>query len=365
LLAEERRRVDERPFDAAAFYARVGAAPREQSALRQDLIRGLKDYFAHIYGYDRYGAETVFLVPERLGHPHAFGFALLRILHDRRISESVKTAAASYALGSIAYGQDGGLPYGLLAAVHFLAQRDLLSTGEFRYALVVSAGEVDPFAGVDKPAMLDFFGRLLSRSAFSADERAFWAHSLIGRHQDQPGAAELINLLMGADGIPTTLRAELCWAWIHFRQPRLEVPVPSPDGTARSRFISEHLPFWVAHVPSWPTLSMVRLGLVWLPRLGEDPLALAETYIEYRNAFAEQMHAAVAEIIAEHHTEMPEASVRRVIERGITITGSGPTRRRFYRLGADLYGASYLTRASEDAAGSVRQWAARQLQRQA
>src|SRR5579864_5335462 len=85
-FAEERRRVDERPFDAAAFYARVGATAREQSALRQDLVRGLKDYFTHLYGYDRYGAETVFLVPERMGQPHTFGFALLRILHDRRLS---------------------------------------------------------------------------------------------------------------------------------------------------------------------------------------------------------------------------------------------------------------------------------------
>jgi hypothetical protein len=61
---------------------------------------------------------------------------------------------------------------------------------------------------------------------------------------------------------------------------------------------------------------------------------------------------------------MPDAAVRRVVERGITITGSGPTRRKFYRLGADLFGDTYLTRATEDAAGSVRQWAARQLQRQ-
>jgi len=356
--------VDERPFDAAAFYARVGATPRERSALRQDLVRGLKDYFGHLYGYDRYGAETVFLVSERLGHPHAFGFALLRILHDRRISDEVKSAAATEALTTIAYGQDGGLPYGLFAAVHFLMQREQLSLDDLRYALVVSAGDADPFGGVDKAVMLDFCTRLLGTETLPPEERAFWSHSLINRHQDRPGAADMINLLLGTTPLPLALRLELCWAWVHFRQPRLQVEIPVPDGTVRGRFVSEHLPFWLAHAPSWPTLSMVRLALVWLPRLGEDPLSLAVTYIEYRNAFADQLHAAVADILAEHHAAMPDAAVRQVVEQGIAISGSGPTRRKFYSLGAELFGEDYLTRASGDAAGSVRQWAARQLQRQ-
>ena len=85
--------MEERPFDAAAFYARVGATPREQAALRQDVVRGLKDYFVHLYGYDRYGAETVFLVPEWMGHPYTFGFALLRLLHDRRITNRPRASS--------------------------------------------------------------------------------------------------------------------------------------------------------------------------------------------------------------------------------------------------------------------------------
>jgi hypothetical protein len=356
--------VEERPFDAAAFYARVGATPREQAALRQDVVRGLKDYFVHLYGYDRYGAETVFLVPEWMGHPYTFGFALLRLLHDRRISDAVKAAAAREALASMTYGHDGGLPYGLFAAVHFLLRREELTVEDLRYSLVISAGEVDPFAGVDRGVMHDFLARMLAEEAMPAAERAFWAHSLIDRHQDQSGSADLINLLLGNDALPVLLRSELCWAWVHFRQPHLDVEVSAADSNERGRFIADHLPFWIAHAPSWPTLSMVRLGLLWLPRLGEDPLGLVETYIEYRNAFAEQMHGAVADIIAEHHDRMPRAAVEKVIEEGIAISGSGPTRRKFYRLGADLFGDAYLARATEDAAGSVRQWAARQLQRQ-
>jgi hypothetical protein len=108
---------------------------------------------------------------------------------------------------------------------------------------------------------------------------------------------------------------------------------------------------------------MIHLGLVWLARLGGEPLELARSYITYHGSFEDQVHGAVADIIAEHHRAMPEAQVRGLIEQGIAITGSSPTRRRFYRLGTDLVGPEYLSRASTDAAGSVRQWAARQLQK--
>ena len=109
---------------------------------------------------------------------------------------------------------------------------------------------------------------------------------------------------------------------------------------------------------------MVRQSIPWLVRLGEDPLAIAETFIDYRNGFADQVHAGVADVLAEHHDRMPRDLVERLIEAGIGVTGSGPTRRRFYRLGTELFGQRYLERATEDTAGSVRQWAARELQKQ-
>jgi len=229
---------------------------------------------------------------------------------------------------------------------------------------VVSAGETEPFRGTEKAEFVPFFQMLLSHPEFPSGERSFWGHSLVVRHRDQPGATELINLLLGHEDIPVEERLELCRAWINWRQPRLDVPIPAPDLGFRSVFATEHLPFWVAHAASWPTSKMVHLGLAWLAQLGDDPLELAQTYIAYQGSGAEQIYSAVADIIAEHHAGLPESEVRGVIERGIAITGSSPTRRRFYRLGTELYGPEYLTRASEDAANSVRQWAVRQLHKQ-
>jgi hypothetical protein len=108
---------------------------------------------------------------------------------------------------------------------------------------------------------------------------------------------------------------------------------------------------------------MIRRGLIWLARLGDNPLTLAQRYITYRDSFAEHAHAAVADILLEYHAGIPQADIERVIEQGIGISGSVPTRRRFYRLGAELFGSEYLWRATGDTANSVRQWAVKQLQK--
>ncbi|GAC1466402.1 MAG: hypothetical protein NVS2B16_24550 [Chloroflexota bacterium] len=351
-------------FDFGVFCARIGATAKERGPVRQDLVRGLKDYFESTYGYDRYGAETILLLPERMAQPYVYGFALARLLHDRRVGDRTKIRAAHHALDIIDYGADGGLPYGLFGALNYLTLQGDLATEDLRYGLVVSAGEMEPFRGTDKTEFVSFFRMLLGRADLPSGEKTFWGHSLVVRHRDQPGATELIHELLGCDDVPAEMRRELCRAWINRRQPRLDVPLPEPDIGFRSTFVAEHLPFWIAHAPSWPTWKMVNLGLIWLARLGEDPVELAEKYIGYVGAGSEQVHSAVADIVAENHAAMPEVRVKEVIERGIAISGSSPTRRRFYRLGTDLYGPEYLARATEDAANSVRQWAVRQLQKQ-
>jgi hypothetical protein len=353
-----------RRFDLADFCVRVRATPKESNALRQDLVRGLKDYYEATYGYDRYGAETIFMVPERMSEPYIFGYGCRRILHDRRISSATKMAAAGLALDMVQYGHDGGIPFAFFGILAFLAGECRLTEQDLRYGLVVSAGETAPFQGLEKAEYLDFVKQLLGCELMPASERLFWSHSLISRHQDGPGEADLINLVIGDARLPTADRYELCAAWLHFRQPRLAVSVPAADGSFRSEFIAEHMPFWIAHAPSWPLPTMVRLGLIWLPRLGADPATLCAEYIGYAETFSDGVRAAVADIIAEHHAAMSEAQVKLVIEGGIAISGSSPIRRKFYQLGTTLFGPEYLERATCDSANSVRQWAARQKQKQ-
>ncbi len=349
-----------RTFELADFCARVGASTKEANVLRQDLVRGLKDYYEALYGYDRYGAETIFMVPERMSQPYIFGFGCRRILHDRRISLATKVATARLALDMVLYGSDSGIPFAFFGILGFLATEQQLSEQDLRYALVVSAGEAAPSRGLEKSEYLGFFRQLLRHETMPASERLLWSHSLIARHQDGPGGAETINLVMSDEGFSLGDRYELCSAWLRFRQPRLQVSLPSRDGSFRGEFIAEHMPFWVAHSPSWPLPMMVRLALVWLPRLGADPMKLCEEFISYTDSFSDQVRTAVAEIVAEHHASMPSAGLKNLIEQGIAISGSSPIRRKFYHLGTTLFGPEYLERATSDSSNSVRQWAARQ-----
>jgi hypothetical protein len=348
-------------FDPEAFYALVGATAKERAALRQDLVRGLKDYYETLYGYDRYGAETIFQLEDRMAQPYIFGFGASRILHDRRVSASTKASIAEHTIDVIQYGTDSGLPYGVFGAVHFLLTVRRISAVDVRYVLVATAGEYNPFRGMDRATMLNLFQRLVAFDALGVEERAFWAHSLLARHQDQAGAGDLCRALLDAADLPDAMRGELCLAWLYMRQPRIQVAPPPTGDDERSRFVGEHLPFWIAHVPSWPSNTMVELGLASLPRFGGDPAELIQTYIMYRDGWAEAIHAGVADIIELHGSTIPPQVLRSVIERGVSEPSSISSRRRFYRLGNELFGDEYLQRAAHDTAGSVRQWATRQL----
>ncbi len=353
-----------RTFDLAAFCAQVHAVPQEVNVLRHAVVRGLKDYYETTYGYDRYGAETLFLVPERMTEPYIFGFACRRIVRDRRISQRTKVATSELALDMVRYGTAGGVPYAFFELLTFLAGAGRLPVHDLRYALVVTAGETAPLQGVSRITSLAFMTHLISREDMPAGERLLWQHSLISRKEDGPGVVELINAVMQDERNPIEGRLELARAWLHFRQPRFEIPVLPSRGGLRDEFVREHLPFWVAHSPSWPTPAMVRSALVWLARLTPDAAALAQEYSEYSGTFADEIGTALVQIVAEHHTDMPQTTVRDVIERGISVAGSNAVRRKFYELGIVLFGSGYLERASCDPSNSVRQWAARQKLKQ-
>jgi hypothetical protein len=353
--------LGEEKFNLALFYEQVGAVGKERTALRQDLVRGLKDYFEELYGYDKHGGGTIFLLEDRMAQPYVFGFATQRILHDRRISVGTKLGVAALAIEKLTYGTELGNPFGLFSALELLAAHKRLSVSDLRYALVCSAGVYNPFLGTDKRTAVSFFSRLLSNPEMPEGERAFWAHSLAARHQDQPGARELVRMIVEAPNVSGDVRRELCLAWMHMRQPQLNVPPPEVDRTSRDALVAEHMPFWIAHAPSWLSRTMVRLGLASLPKFGADPAELVLQYIGHRNSASDAIHAAVVDILTEHGTGIPLSIVRGVIEQGIQIAGSVSTRRRFYKLGGEILGADYLDRAKQDSASAVRSWAEREL----
>lgn len=346
-------------FDLASYFRRLGATPNGARALRQDLVRGLKDYYIYLYGYDRYGAETIVFLSDRMARPFVYGFALQRIVHDRRLSDETKVNAVQYALDVADYGQDLGLPYGLLGGVLVLARFGCLDEADLRYALTLIAGATEPFRGLSREEFLEFTERLLADERLPQVERAAWAHTLVARHLGQSGAAALVDTVAGSDNLAVDIRRELCRAWAYLRQPRLDVEIPQATGTPRECFVAEHMPFWMAHLPSFPQSAMVRLGLVWSVRLGADPAELIFDVLTNDHVFADQVWSGVADILAENHDRMRGEDVRAIIAAGIRPPAPTGARRKFYRLGMELFGDEYRELAGRDSAGSVRRWAAK------
>jgi hypothetical protein len=353
--------VAKRTFDVEAFYAEVGVTARERGPIRQCLVRGLKEYYESTVGYDKYGAETVLHLTRQLGVPQVYGFAVQRILHDRRISEDTKCRVATRALNVVSYGEDQGVPGTLLSAISFLASHGRLAAVDARYVLTVTAGDDAPVREMVKGEIISLLRWLLDCDEIAPSERLFWGHSLVSRRQEDAGAKEMIDLLLGHAAFPQSQRAELARAWIHRRQPHLDVETHDAGEEPRTLFLSHHLPFWVAHVTSWSSLPMMRHGLVWLARIEGSPIEIIETYFDRHGPYAEQLCAGIADIMHEHHAAMPVDRIKAIIDDGIATPGSGAIRRRFYRLGHELFGPSYLERASDDTAGSIRQWAQRRL----
>jgi len=112
-------------------------------------------------------------------------------------------------------------------------------------------------------------------------------------------------------------------------------------------------------VPLTP-LVYRREALFALAGLGEEPLALCQHYLDSARGelHADAINQGVADVLAAYSQQMPLDEVRALVERGVAAS-SAPTRKAFYQLGADLFGEDFASRAADDPAKLVRDWAAK------
>ena len=106
--------------------------------------------------------------------------------------------------------------------------------------------------------------------------------------------------------------------------------------------------------------TLKRRAVLELPQLGEDPLQVCQTYLESDDGYtADAINQGVADVIRAYSPDLPREAVQALVERGIKIPKL-TTRKAFFRLGADLFGPDYLTRAQADKTKSIRDWATKQ-----
>jgi hypothetical protein len=128
-------------------------------------------------------------------------------------------------------------------------------------------------------------------------------------------------------------------------------PQPAPDRLSfnfvRSLFYSDF-----ALTPGF----LKRQAISCLVTLGEDPLAVCQLYLGQTGYYADAVNSGVADVVSAQRATLSDQAVRELVDRALSI-GAVNTRKAFYRIGIDLFGTEYLTRAQADNANSIRQWA--------
>lgn len=109
--------------------------------------------------------------------------------------------------------------------------------------------------------------------------------------------------------------------------------------------------------------GFVRRAVPGALALGAEPLPLLERAMAVEDQyFGEPLALGVADALDEFGHRLEPAQLRAWVDAG-RRHGRANVRKAFYRLGRSLYGVEYLQPAMDDAAASIRTWAAKQIRK--
>lgn len=395
-----------RPDDFLAEYEFPIA---EHGAIRRCLAVGLGNYFFEAYGDRRYGKQPVHLLDEYLHVPYLFGYGAVEVIRHKRLRPQTKMKVCIHALGTMNMAVEGGVPYGLLALVAYMASQDelpydllQLTSVALGHGYLPSYGRVGWLEGVAREEALTLAGWIASSAEVEADEKLWWAWRLTVHSDNQPHTGKAVaNYWLSCDALSPAARLALCHAWLEnenevgnpppmwqisralrsgefdevrrlFEELGQEVPaditkvIVDTDST-ESRPEPGSLEALLAESHDWVLTPafLHRLAIPALVRLGEDLETVVERYWHLRDDYyTAAQTAGVADAIREFGERLSPERRRELIERGARHS-LATVRKTFYMLGLDEYGEEYLEPALEDNAASLRRWAAKKLGRSA
>ncbi len=408
-------------FDLKKFFKQLDIPPSEQAAITDCLTHGIKNYYQHIYGYDKYGSDVAWLIHERMYEPYIFGFGAVEVARQEALPTDTRLKIIDYTLQQTDATAEYGTPHGLPILLSFIAGAGALDATTFRTVMIAAdLGDslFDDWQWAEVRQLLDW---LVAQVEMPPDERLWWLWH-ISLHSEPPQMSKVIAeaLLTHKVLLPASQRA-LCEAWLsdsaagqppaqweaiqslmqgdisEYKTHAAEAGLPPvPDNElpplealtedidlALDRLVADDEGEADAEELEAPNLSLAffrkmligpmgmmaftpgtfkRAAVAALPRLGADPVVVCHQYLtpSQIDTTGMALHQGVADVLRAHHAQMPPAEVQTLVERGLKV-GAAPTRKNFYELGAELYGPEFLERAKDDNANSVRQWVTKKL----
>lgn len=384
-----------RPAHIRKFLA-VHHIPENEHALVEQCLSEAVDGFYAEGGYSaRWWSDA-----ELLKYPVLLGHAAVAALRHPHLSPPTKHRLINAALQNANPMLERHVPYGLLPMLSFLSQFGLTES-QFVALMNLVAMTRDWYKDWLRKEIRQLYHWLLADAPFSAADRVWWLWYLLA-HCDQPALGyALVEECFTHPAWPVEEKRELAFALLHGKMTR---PAPAHWRLAQALFQGDEaaaqqalqeLPAeerqtlaaaFTTALPAAPArgrddnmgpsfgfirymlagdnvfqpLYLQKAGLLALPKLGEDPRTLCEMYfMERGNQFpADAINTGIVEILRAYQTQIPEEALRALIERGLGV-GLVNTRKAFYQLGGDLYGAEYWARAAQDNARSIREWVMR------
>lgn len=388
------------PFDFEEFVTLL-QIPRAQHKPLYAALAKAKD----AYSETRYMSYSLPLtadafIYQQMGSPHVFGFGLVNVLKNGRISRLTKIKICQYALDQIDPLESDGIPYGLVNMLAYLAREGMLVMPVFglllftldytRRGLFTSYSWLEDLS--DKAELVDLADWLSQVDEMEEEERLWWFWRLSTMcHEVHHSWGKALATVWAESDVSAATKKQIYRAWLEEwdtagRAPMAwQMTAAQNSGDVESLLklydeagitpTEEEIAFLQENAEEvrsvveesylfmrerWKTAVYLppyfkRLAAHELARLGEPIDQLIARYWDTESD-AEMVHQGIADALAELGNQLPADELQRHVERGLNH-GSFRTRHPFFKLSVQLYGDKYLDQALQDESKTIRNWA--------
>ena len=389
-------------FDFEEFVDRLQIPPKQHKPLLAALKRSQKVYEQDNY-FNRFSPQ-VFL-EEHLIMPRAFGYALVSALNDSKLSRLTKVKLCQYTLDEMDPYDRGGIPYGLINMLAFLAREKMLVIPVFGLILFTldysRKGMFGHFNWLedlnDKSELVDLLEWLLQQEEINDDELIwwFWRFATMCDKVHHSWGKALIATWCASEKSNAT-KKRLLHAWLEDGyQPAGTAPIAWQMTDAQQAGDIEKLLAIYEQAGITPTAEELallqeqadlmqetieenpfasirqlmgrfelippyfkRASVVELVHMGESIDDLTDRYWN-SNAEDTMTQQGIADALIAFHDQLDQEQIQDYVKQGIRHS-SYQVRHAFHKVAVQLLGQQYLSQALKDDSKAVRNWAKKQ-----
>lgn len=394
------------PPEFRRLYKALAVPRSDQPTVSDCLMLGVARFHEHVYGAP--ARRALEKLAARISEPYIFGFGAVEVARNETASLDTRLKFTQHALRSFDATAEYGIPHGLPILASFLAQVDALQPDLLRMMLITAGFAGAMFDDWQMGEVQTLLQWLIDRVDMPKAERLWWLWQITINCEDTRAARQIAEWLIAHAEIGSKSKIALCQAWLDDTAPgeppaqwqalqsllqgdvqgfvthSAEAGVPADESISRAEIEADYdaaldalidetdedsnlpvLPLQllrktlvgplgdVVYTPS----ILKHVALTALPTLGNDPVVICRAYLgEERRPHGATYNLGIAEVIRAQHSRIPRPALKKLVTRGLKVGGVA-TRRAFYQLGVELFGAQFWRSASQDESKSIRDWA--------